>query len=89
MGLPWDDSISNYRSHMEKRGVNSPTYAAVTQPIYTGALERWKNYEELLAPHLDILQPVLEAFDYWSLHLVDASTLSCHDLDPEILAMLG
>ena len=64
MGLPWDDSISNYRSHMEKRGVNSPSYAAATQPIYTGALERWKHYEECLEPHLDILQPCMEALNY-------------------------
>lgn len=64
MGLPWDDSISNYRSHMEKRGVNSPTYAAVTQPIYTGALERWKNYESILAPHLPILEHCIQALDY-------------------------
>jgi hypothetical protein len=64
MGLPWDDSISNYRSHMEKRGVNSPPYAAVTQPIYTGALERWKHYEEYLTPHMPILKPCMQALGY-------------------------
>jgi tetratricopeptide (TPR) repeat protein len=64
MGLPWDDSISDYRSHMEKRGVNSPTYAAVTQPIYTGALDRWKHYEEHLAPYMSILDPCMQALGY-------------------------
>lgn len=64
MGLPWDDSVSGYRGHMEKRGVNSPTYEAVTQPIYSGAMGRWKNYEEFLAPHMPILEPTLEALDY-------------------------
>jgi len=64
MGLPWDDAISDYRSHLEKRGVNSPTYASVNQPIYQGAMDRWKNYEQYLTPHLAILQPCIDALDY-------------------------
>jgi len=64
MKLGWDDSISNYRDHMEKRGVNSPTYEAVTQPIYKGALGRWQHYSKHLEPHLGILEKCMAAFNY-------------------------
>lgn len=65
MGLAWNESISNYRNHMEKRGVNSPTYEAVTQPIYKNALGRWKNYAAYLDNScMDQLQEVIDAFDY-------------------------
>ena len=64
LGLDWDDSVSDYRAHMTKRGVNSPTYADVNKPIYQGSQERWKNYEEFVTPHLGTVQSCARHLGY-------------------------
>jgi tetratricopeptide (TPR) repeat protein len=64
MDLPWDDTLKNYRSHLQQRGVNSPTYEAVNQPIYKKALDRWKNYETQISKHFPLLESVMEKFNY-------------------------
>lgn len=64
MGLRAEDCPKNYREHLLKRGVNSPTYEAVNKPIYKSSMGRWKNYQKQLEPHLPILQSCLEKFGY-------------------------
>jgi uncharacterized protein HemY len=64
MGLTWDDSIADYRDHMRRRSVNSPTYEAVDKPIHRSALARWKNYEGKIAEHLPIMCPVIDKLGY-------------------------
>ena len=64
LDLPWEDSVLKYRERLKTKAVGSPTYEAVSQPIYTRAIGRWKNYEEFLQPILPILQPLIEAFAY-------------------------
>jgi Sulfotransferase domain len=64
LGLPWDPRVLQYRERMQGKAVNSPTYEAVSKPLYTSAIGRWKNYQKYLASCLDILQPCLQAFGY-------------------------
>jgi hypothetical protein len=64
LGLPWEESVLNYRDRLKEKAVGSPTYEAVSQPLYTRAIGRWKNYEEFLQPYLPILQPSINAFGY-------------------------
>jgi tetratricopeptide (TPR) repeat protein len=64
LGLPWEDSILKYRERLKEKVVGSPTYEAVSQPLYTRAIGRWRNYEEFLQPFLPILKPSLKAFGY-------------------------
>jgi tetratricopeptide (TPR) repeat protein len=64
LGLAWDSSVLNYREHLKTKAVASPTYEAVSKPLYTSAIGRWKNYEKYLEPCLPILQPLVEAFGY-------------------------
>mgnify|MGYP000397998978 CR=1 FL=1 len=64
MGLEWDDSIEDYRNHLNQRGVNSPTYEAVNKPIYKGAIGRWKNYLPFVEEHLPILDDVRKRLGY-------------------------
>jgi tetratricopeptide (TPR) repeat protein len=67
LGLPWEDSILNYRERLKgekNKQVTSPSYEAVAQPIYTRAIGRWRHYEELLAPALKTLEPFIRAFGY-------------------------
>lgn len=62
LGLPWDASVLNYRERLKAKAVSSPTYEAVSKPLYTSAIGRWKNYQKYLEPVLPILQPFIEAF---------------------------
>ncbi len=62
--LPWESQVLNYRDRLKEKAVSSPTYEAVSKPIYTSAIGRWKNYQEYLEPCLEVLQPSIEAFGY-------------------------
>ena len=64
LGLPWDPQVLQYRERLKSKAVASPTYEAVSQPLYTSAIGRWKNYRKYLEPCLHILQPSLDAFGY-------------------------
>ena len=52
-GLPWSDDYLNF--HQVKRTITTASYNQVTQPIYSSAVGRWKNYEKHLGPLLDEL----------------------------------
>jgi tetratricopeptide (TPR) repeat protein len=62
--LPWEPQVLNYRDRLKDKAVSSPTYEAVSKPIYSSAIGRWKNYQKYLEPYLEILQPCIEAFGY-------------------------
>ncbi len=47
-GLPFEQACLDF--HLNQRPVATPSSGQVRQPIYTEALEHWKNYEEFLAP---------------------------------------
>ncbi len=53
-GLEWDKRCLDF--HRNRRVVNTPSYNQVRKPIYTGSIDRWKNY----AAHLD---PLLAEID--------------------------
>ena len=52
-GLPFEESC--VRFHETERAVNTASSEQVRQPIYTGALGKWRRYDE----HLSILQKQL------------------------------
>jgi tetratricopeptide (TPR) repeat protein len=62
--LPWNDVVLDYHRRAQRKHVHSPTYAAVTKPVYSSSVGRWRHYESQLKPYLDILQPFVEAFGY-------------------------
>ena len=64
LDLPWDQSVLQFHEHARQKHVRSPTYEAVTQPVYNHAVGRWKHYAEFLKPHLEILDPFVKAFGY-------------------------
>lgn len=63
LGVPWDRRMLEFHEPSAK-GVRTPTYADVAQPIYRRAVGRWRHYEKYLAPHLEALRPWLRRFDY-------------------------
>lgn len=53
LGLPFEDSCVNF--YKTDRSIRTPSSEQVRQPIYTGALEQWRNFE----PYLDVLETKL------------------------------
>ncbi len=64
LGLPWCDGMLGFQERAKEKPAQSPTYADVTQPIYTRAVQRWRNYEAFLEPVLPILEPMLATLGY-------------------------
>jgi hypothetical protein len=64
LGLAWDDAVLGYQQRAAKKQVLSPTYEAVTKPIYNSAIGRWRNYERYLGPALPMLEPFVREFGY-------------------------
>jgi tetratricopeptide (TPR) repeat protein len=64
LGVPWDARVLGFDEHARKKPVRSPTYADVTQPVYKRAVNRWRNYQKYLEPHLEKLAPFVKAFGY-------------------------
>src|SRR3990170_204908 len=62
--LPWDDAVLEYHRRAQHKHVHSPTYEAVTKPVYTSSIGRWRNYAKYLEPVLGTLEPYLQAFGY-------------------------
>jgi hypothetical protein len=64
LGLDWDERVLRFHERSFSKGVRTPTYADVAQPIYTRSIGRWKNYSKHLEPHLELLEPVLREYNY-------------------------
>ncbi|MBN1852541.1 MAG: sulfotransferase [Pirellulales bacterium] len=64
LDLAWDDSVLDYHRRAQRKHVHSPTYEAVTRPIYKSSIGRWKNYATQLEPCMKVLEPFVEVFGY-------------------------
>ena len=64
LGLSWSPEVLNYRQRLKGKPVSSPTYEAVSKPIYTSSIGRWKHYERYFGSALDRLTPFITAFGY-------------------------
>jgi tetratricopeptide (TPR) repeat protein len=59
-GLDWHDDCLNF--HQNKRAVQTASQIQVRQPIYRGAVNRWKRYEKFLMPLIEVLGECDENF---------------------------
>jgi Tfp pilus assembly protein PilF len=64
LGLSWHPDQARYQETARRKFLFAPTYHDVTQPIYRGAMGRWKNYAEVLEPIQARLAPYCRAFGY-------------------------
>jgi hypothetical protein len=64
LDLPWDDAVLQYHRRAQRKHIHSPTYEAVTKPVYSSSIGRWRNYAKQLDPVLETLQPFVDAFGY-------------------------
>jgi Flp pilus assembly protein TadD len=62
--LPWDPAVLEYHRSAQTRRVYTPSYQAVTQPIYQRASGKWKAYAAQLQPILPMLEELLNRFGY-------------------------
>jgi len=58
--LPWEDACLNF--HQTDRPVRTASSEQVRQPIYTGAINAWRQYESELEELQEILQPILPRY---------------------------
>ena len=64
LGVDWHTDVIRYHERVAGRFVSTPSFAAVSQPLYQSAVARWKNYEKHYDPIMPLLQPYIEAFGY-------------------------
>jgi hypothetical protein len=65
LDVDWEPSVLDFYSHAKKKEIiNTPSYEAVTQPIYESSTYRWKRYEKALGPVIDSLRRMMTAFGY-------------------------
>lgn len=70
LGLEWDASLLDYQTTAKERGyIRTPSYAQVTEKLYTRSSGRWESYREFMRPILPILAPWVERFGYEPLEL--------------------
>ncbi|GAA5482044.1 tetratricopeptide repeat-containing sulfotransferase family protein [Haloferula sargassicola] len=64
LGLEWSPGMLAHHRAAPGKDIGTPTYDDVSRPLYTRARGRWENYRRWLEPHLDLLEPYLDAFGY-------------------------
>ncbi len=63
--LDWRPDMLDFAARVRKSGaVSTPSYAQVSEPIYTRACGRRRRYADYLAPVMGRLRPFIEEFDY-------------------------
>ena len=63
--LEWSDSLLDHQTTARERGyIRTPSYAQVTEGVYTRSSGRWEAYREHLEPVLPLLAPWIAEFGY-------------------------
>ena len=64
LGLSWHPQQADFQETTRKKFVFSPTYNEVKRPVYKGAVGRWRNYADALAPVQERLASYCRRFGY-------------------------
>lgn len=65
LGLEWDAPLLDHQKTAKDRGcIRTPSYAQVTEKIYTRSSGRWQSYRKHMEPILPTLEPWIERFGY-------------------------
>lgn len=64
LGLGWDPSVLTFHERTRERSSATPSYEAITKPVNTKAIGKWRRYAEEMEPVLPILEPYVQAFGY-------------------------
>ena len=64
LGLDWEPGVLQFHQRAAEQVISTPSYVAVTEPVHSRAIGRWKNYAEPFAPLLPSLEPFVREFGY-------------------------
>lgn len=65
LGLEWQSEVLDHQKTARDRGfIRTPSYAQVTEKIYTSASGRWARYRSYMSGILPILAPWADRFGY-------------------------
>src|SRR3569832_1075548 len=67
LGLEWNDNCLNF--YNLDRPVKTASASQVRKPIYTTSVNRWRKYETYLAPLLEEIGDIVEAYEKEIAHL--------------------
>jgi hypothetical protein len=57
--------MHDFSEHARRKGyIGTPSYAQVTQPVYTGSMGRWRKYRDYFEPILPVLEPAIRHWRY-------------------------
>ncbi|MGI9264704.1 MAG: tetratricopeptide repeat-containing sulfotransferase family protein, partial [Gammaproteobacteria bacterium] len=62
--IDWNPSVLEFHRHQRGRHIETPSYLQVSQPLYSSSIGRWRKYQNLMTPHLERLQPIVERLGY-------------------------
>lgn len=65
LGLDWESSVLDHQKTAKKRGyIRTPSYAQVTEKVYSSASGRWQRYRKYMNEVLPILEPWVSRYGY-------------------------
>lgn len=65
LGLEWESNVLDHQKTARDRGyIRTPSYAQVTEKVYSSASGRWQRYRKYMNEVLPILQPWAERYGY-------------------------
>ncbi len=64
IGVPWSDAVLKYRDSGAAHSIDTPSRAAVAEPLSARSIGRWRGYETHLRPVLPMLERFVRAFGY-------------------------
>jgi len=64
LGEEWSADMLEYYKRVAQKNVATPSFVDIKLPIYTRAVQRWKNYTEEIEEIEDILEPYIKEFGY-------------------------
>jgi tetratricopeptide (TPR) repeat protein len=64
LGLGWREDVAAFHEQAVGRYISTPSFAAVSQPIYSTAVARWTHYAKHFAPVQPLLDRFIQTFGY-------------------------
>ena len=65
LGLDWQPGVLDHQKTARERGyIRTPSYAQVTEKLYSSASGRWQRYRKYMNEVLPILEPWVRKFGY-------------------------
>lgn len=64
LGLPWCDRLMAFHEQARSRAISTPSYEAVTQPVHSRSVGRWRNYRRYLDSAMRHLDMYIREFGY-------------------------